>query len=560
VADGESLKQAADLALKHYLQDHEGAGPAGFTIQILNLDNASPSTGGLWDAAIEAENAQRCIEDADCMVYFGPFDSDAAKISLPMTNKAGIAHIGPANTYPGLTHPWDKGEPEAYRPTETVNYFRPNAPDDWQGTAGAAWAACLGVQKVYILDDGQLYGRGIATAFAQKAAEVGLEVVGQESLAEEAEVDFAAVVANIEAAAPNLVYGGLEIDSGGPQVIEQLIAQGLFSVGITFMGPDRLHTPDLLAGIEGITGTMYLTLPGLAGDQLTTEAGRRYFQDFQTNYGVPPTLRSTYAYQAMQIILDAIERAGKKDRAAILEAMRSGTYAGITGPFSFDTNGDPTQAYLAGYMVQAGSPAIFWGPLHPTLNEKCPTPAQETPTAEGAGSIPPPDVPSPAPVEGRTAGGDQSSDEGPQDDPFAYCAAVGTVDAPDERYLGGPDVPEAVIQGLIAQDVLTADMPPEVARQQTVWRCMEQKVMACVVGANLPCTTQADTSQTPTAAMEEYCQDNPLAEAIPASVTGRGTVYAWSCNGVKPEVVTQIFTPDPQGFLAEIWYEIAPPE
>lgn len=96
---GDSMKKAVDLALEHYLADHNGTGPAGFTIQVLNLDDASPTTGS-WDGTIEAENAQKCVNDPDCMIYFGTYNSGAAKISMPITNRAGIAHITPANTYP----------------------------------------------------------------------------------------------------------------------------------------------------------------------------------------------------------------------------------------------------------------------------------------------------------------------------------------------------------------------------------------------------------------------------------------------------------------------------
>src|SRR5262245_53413480 len=68
-AVGESMLKAAQLALKHYTDDHDGKGPAGFSVELVSLDDASPTTGA-WDGTIEAENAQRCVNDADCMVYF----------------------------------------------------------------------------------------------------------------------------------------------------------------------------------------------------------------------------------------------------------------------------------------------------------------------------------------------------------------------------------------------------------------------------------------------------------------------------------------------------------
>ncbi|GAB4528140.1 MAG: hypothetical protein Kow0063_04060 [Anaerolineae bacterium] len=141
------------------------------------------------------------------------------------------------------------------------------------------------------------------------------------------------------------------------------------------------------------------------------------------------------------------------------------------------------------------------------------------------------------------------------DDPFAYCAAVGTIDTPDERY-AGPEMPDSIIQGMVRQGIVSADAPPEF-QQNAVWRCMNSSVWVCHFGANLPCQEKADTSQVPTSEMEDYCKANPTADAIPAAVTGRATVYEWRCQDGKPEVVRQLFESDPQGYLADFWYELA---
>jgi hypothetical protein len=141
-------------------------------------------------------------------------------------------------------------------------------------------------------------------------------------------------------------------------------------------------------------------------------------------------------------------------------------------------------------------------------------------------------------------------------DPFAYCAAVGTIDAPDATYTG-PQVPESVALGL--QKALNApDTPLSVLESGSSWRCMNGDVYACFVGANLPCDAQANTDQTPTQEEIEFCQQNPNADVIPAVVTGRETVYEWHCRDGAPEIVKQVFHPDAQGFLSEIWYKISP--
>lgn len=141
-------------------------------------------------------------------------------------------------------------------------------------------------------------------------------------------------------------------------------------------------------------------------------------------------------------------------------------------------------------------------------------------------------------------------------DPFAYCAAVGTIDAPGERY-AGPAVPEAIIEGLREKAEIGEDAPDDWVGAGTVWRCMDGDVWACFVGANLPCSEKADTSATPQPEMENFCEANPNADVVPAAVTGRATIYAWRCVDGVPEAGAQIAEPDAQGFLSDFWYELS---
>ena len=141
-------------------------------------------------------------------------------------------------------------------------------------------------------------------------------------------------------------------------------------------------------------------------------------------------------------------------------------------------------------------------------------------------------------------------------DPFDYCAAVGTADAPGAEYTG-PGVPESIALGL--QRALNApDTPLEMLQNGSSWRCMDGSVYACFVGANLPCEAKANTDETPTQEEIDFCQANPASDFIPAVVTGRETVYEWRCTDGAPTIVRQVSEPDAQGFLSEIWYEISP--
>lgn len=143
-------------------------------------------------------------------------------------------------------------------------------------------------------------------------------------------------------------------------------------------------------------------------------------------------------------------------------------------------------------------------------------------------------------------------------DPFAYCAAIRTIDSPDARYTGAR-VPDSIIQGFKQAAGLQASTEPsDIFKQATIWRCMDGKVYACNFGANLQCDSKADTNSTPTEAMAEYCTANPGSDFVPMSVTGHATVYSWRCVLGKPQVNEQIAKVDAKGYLAQIWYPIEP--
>jgi branched-chain amino acid transport system substrate-binding protein len=354
IPEGTAMLNAAKLALE---QVNNQAG--GYKLELVFLDDASPTTGS-WDGTIEAENAQKCVNDPQCMVYFGTYNSGAAKISIPINNKAGIAQITPANTYPGLTRAvpgvTSEGEPGIYYPTGTRNYFRTHGSDDLQGAAGAAWAKCMGFTKVYILDDRQLYGKGIADAFEKRAEELGLEVLGHDGI-ESVDIDFRALLTKVKATSPQLVYAGVLVDSGGPQIAQQMDALGMFDAGMKLMSEDAMYSDAVFQAVDPaiLDGNLFTTFPGVLPDQLPTDVGKKFYADFKAKYGSDPLGWASYAYNSTLVIIDSINRAATKDRAGILKAMtETKNFSGITGPLTFDANGDPTTYVMSGFVIKAG--------------------------------------------------------------------------------------------------------------------------------------------------------------------------------------------------------------
>ena len=140
-------------------------------------------------------------------------------------------------------------------------------------------------------------------------------------------------------------------------------------------------------------------------------------------------------------------------------------------------------------------------------------------------------------------------------DPVAYCECAGTIDAPDARYKG-EKIPAAMMGKIRKTMDLAPDVPDYYITLSTFWRCMDKKVYICMTGANLPCQEKADTGRSPSEPMKEFCRDNPDSDFIPATVTGRSTVYDWKCSGSQPAISKQVSFPDKKGFLSDIWYEL----
>ncbi|HXD98918.1 MAG TPA: branched-chain amino acid ABC transporter substrate-binding protein, partial [Candidatus Acidoferrum sp.] len=336
---------------------------AGFCIEVVNLDDASPQTGK-WDGAVEAENANKAVADPLAIVYIGTYNSGAAKVSIPITNRAHMAQVTPANTYPGLTKKRGAapGEPEIYRPGGFANYFRPIPADDIQGAVAAKWAKRIGVKKVYILNDQELYGKGIADVFEATAKKIGLPVVANEGI-DWKQPDQKPVLTKIRASGADLVYLGGVIETGAQVVIRQMKEVGLTAPRTRFMGPDGLLEEELLKGAtceSAMAVEARVTFAGLPFEKMRG-VGAKTYETYKTKYGKEPTSYALYAAEGTRVILDALKRSASaiekaKDVQDKREALRKAiastkNFEGVNGKWSFDENGDVDYDTMSGFKV-----------------------------------------------------------------------------------------------------------------------------------------------------------------------------------------------------------------
>jgi branched-chain amino acid transport system substrate-binding protein len=350
IPEGTGMKNGVNMAV-----EETGGAVAGYCLEVINLDDASPQTGK-WDGAVEAENANKAVADPDAMVYLATYNSGAAKVSIPITNRARMLQITPANTYPGLTKKIGAapGEPEIYRPTGVANYLRPFPADDIQGAVGARWAKKMGHKKVFILDDQELYGKGVADVFEAEARKIGLQVAGHEGI-DFKQPDQKPVLTKVRASGADLLYMGGVVETGAQVIIRQMKDLGLVMPKTRFLGPDGLLQETLIEGATCQAAEavgMRLSFASLPFEMLTG-LGAKAYRTYKEKYKVEPTSYALYAYDGGRIAIEAIRRAGKKDREAIRAAgFGIRNFEGINGKFSFDANGDVDSKVMSGYGVE----------------------------------------------------------------------------------------------------------------------------------------------------------------------------------------------------------------
>ena len=249
--EGSGRTQTSQMgrAIQFILKAH-GWKAGKYSLAYQACDDAT-AQAGKWDSGKCSANANAYAQNSSVVGVIGTFNSGCAEIIVPVLNRAAngpIAMVSPANTYVGLTHPGPgtaAGEPGKYYPTGKRNYVRVVAADDYQGAADALLAQSLGVKKVFILNDKEAYGLGVATNFKNAATKLGIKVVGFTAWDGKATSYEALAVKIKSSGAQGVFLGGLICENGG-KLIKDLAAG---APGVKIMAPDGF-TP-ISATIQG---------------------------------------------------------------------------------------------------------------------------------------------------------------------------------------------------------------------------------------------------------------------------------------------------------------------
>jgi branched-chain amino acid transport system substrate-binding protein len=295
----------------------------------------------------------------------GTFNSGCAEIIIPVLNRASngpVAMISPANTYVGLTHGGpgtSAGEPNKYYPTNKRNYVRVVAADDFQGAADATLAKQLGFKKVFILNDKEAYGLGVATNFKNAAVKLGVQVVGFTAWDGKASSYEATALKIAKSGAQAVFLGGLICENGG-KLIKDLVAG---APKVKIMAPDGF-TPARAVYQQsgGKAEGMTISVAGLPVSALPP-AGQAFGKAFCASKGAGcqsgvPDPYSVYAAAAAQVMLAAI-KASDGSRAGVTDQLFKVGAHTVLGTIKFNQNGDVTSNPVTIYKVAGGKPTTF---------------------------------------------------------------------------------------------------------------------------------------------------------------------------------------------------------
>jgi branched-chain amino acid transport system substrate-binding protein len=290
-------------------------------------DQADPKQGTIV--------AQKLV-DAKVAGVIGHLNSGTTIPASKIYHDAGIAQISPSATNVTYTNQGFK------------TAFRVIANDAQQGKVLGEFAVNkLGAKNIAIIDDRSAYGQGLADEFEKAATAAGATILARE-FTDITKTDFTAILTSIKGKSPDLIfYGGMDAQAG--PMMKQLKNLGITSI---YLAGDGIQSAEFLKLAADAAEGVYASSPGVPLAQMP--GGAAFEEKYKTKYNIDIQIYAPYAYDAANILLAAMQKAGSTDPAKYLPELANIQYQGVTGNIAFDEKGDIKGGGISLYQVKDG--------------------------------------------------------------------------------------------------------------------------------------------------------------------------------------------------------------
>jgi len=331
---GVEMRQAVDLAVA---ERNATGGVLGAKVTAIARDDEADNARG------EAVARQFC-DDPAVLGIVGHVNSGVTIAAAPVYAGCGLTMLTPMSSNPGVT---EQGLPNVFRLTNR---------DDRKGPGFARWlAAKMGKRRAVVVDDGTLYGKGLAEGFSGGFTAAGGAIVARTSV-KVGDTDFRAMLGGLPSGFDVLFFAGIR---EGAFMVKDMRALGLdqlFGCGDGCWSVDGFVTPAGAAAVQGEGVRILSAAPAIGRVPGSAEFATRY----TAKYG-PINNYAASSYDSARIILAAIDAAaaakkGLPTRAEVLAAMRAVRFQGIAyaRPVQWNSKGDNVAAVIFVNVVENG--------------------------------------------------------------------------------------------------------------------------------------------------------------------------------------------------------------
>lgn len=309
------------LGIRYANQIHKTVklGDDEYTIELVEVDNKSDKT--------EAVNAANKLMGEKVSGVIGSYGSGVSIAAGQIFADAKVPAVGASCTNPQVTEGNDY-------------YFRVCFLDPFQGTVMANYAMQNGYKTAAVLTQlGDDYSSGLGSFFKTAFTNLGGTIADEEQF-QTNQTDFKAVLTNIKAANPDIIFAPSSITTA-PLIIKQARELGITSLiaaGDTWENSTIIENAGDSA--EGVVLSTFFDEAEPANDEAKSfiEGFKPYLKDNKQDEIIPAV--SALGYDAYLALYNAIEAAQSTDGEKIKDALKDVKFDGVTGSISFDENGD----------------------------------------------------------------------------------------------------------------------------------------------------------------------------------------------------------------------------